>query len=283
MKSVAFLCAMMLLLIAATDAFSSDPEKPEACVDCHKVEQDEFRHSRMAVAAQTPAFINEWHGKGKDEKCLNCHAPSGGDGVACIDCHDSGEHPYPKLKIPQACARCHDAPGEITVGSFRDSPAARQGKDCLDCHLQGERSGHDFTGPSRPGFLQDAASLNISMRRDRDSFTALILVRHNAGHALPGGTTGRAVWLLVEERDREGKLISTNRFRFGWQHDANNGWVDQTLPAGPGKVIELPISEKSGPGTIQATLIYRFLPGGLEQHDPDQVTLARTHFGLPKD
>ncbi len=282
MRRLALLCAMMLL-IAATDALSSESERPETCVDCHKKAQDEFKHSRMAVAAQTMTFIKEWQAKGKDKKCLNCHAPSGGDGVACIDCHDSGEHPYPNLKIPQVCARCHDAPGEVTVRSYQGSPAARQGKDCLDCHLQGERSGHDFTGPSRPGFLQDAASLNISMRDDEDGLTALILVRHNAGHALPGGTTGRAVWLLVEEMDREGELINKTRFRFGWQHDSNNDWQNQTLPPGSGKVVEVPMSGSEISGTVHATLIYRFQPGGLERPDPDQVILARAHFDLPKD
>lgn len=269
------------MLIAVADVSSSEAKQPATCIDCHKTAQDEFKRSRMAVAAQTPMFLAEWQGKGRDVMCLDCHAPSGGDGVVCVDCHGGGEHPYPKLKVPQVCARCHDAPGEVTLRSYQDSPASKQGKDCLDCHLDGDRSGHDFRGPSRPGFLEGVASLKMSMRRDVDGYKTLILVRHNAGHALPGGTTGRAVWLLVEQLDRAGKLLNKSRFRFGWQHHSNDAWVDQTIPPGPGKVIELPIPDENILGMVNATLIYRFQPGGLGEPDPEQVVLARASFKFP--
>lgn len=283
MKRLICLAVIVLALLAVQEASSSEPELQQSCNDCHKTEQDEYDHSRMAVAAKTPTFLKEWQGKGSSPGCLDCHAPSGGDGVTCVDCHGSGDHPYPKLEIPQVCSNCHDAPGEVTVRSFLDSPAARQGKDCLDCHLEGRPSSHDFRGPSRPGFLEGVASLKISMRRDQGGYVALIRVGHSAGHALPGGTTGRSVWLVVEMRDRKGILTNRSRLRFGWRHDSKNDWTNRTLPAGPGKVIEVPVSAENSSGTVQATLIYRFLPGDLERSDPDQVILARARFELPRN
>ncbi len=281
MKCLTCLPLALLMLVAVKEVIPSELKKLDPCIDCHKDVQAEYKHSRMAVAAQTMAFLEEWQGKGKDVRCLDCHAPSGQDGVVCIDCHGGGDHPYPKLKVPQVCARCHDAPGEVTVRSYRDSPAVRQGKDCLDCHLEGERTGHYFRGPSRPGFLEGVASLKMSMRRDGDGYTALIRVGHSAGHALPGGTTGRSVWLVVKMMDKEGKLARKSLFRFGWYHDPEMGWQNKTLPPGPGKVIEVPLVGGEMSGSVQATLIYRFLPGGMERSDPDQVILARARFDLP--
>ncbi len=281
MKRLACLPFALVMLITAREAVSAETEMPESCVDCHQKAQAEYAHSRMAIAARTPAFLEEWQGKGKDHKCLECHAPSGQEGVVCIDCHGAGEHPYPTLEVPQVCARCHDAPGEITVRSYRDSAAARQGKDCLDCHLAAERTGHDFRGPSRPGFLEKAARLKLSIRQDEDGYTALIRISHRAGHALPGGTTGRAVWLVVEMIGSDGESAGKTLFRFGWHHDLGVGWRNQTLPPGPGTVLEVPLSSRYIPGSVQATLIYRFLPGGLDQPDPDQVILDRASFQLP--
>ncbi len=281
MKWSVCLPVVLLTLIAIREVISAESETAESCIGCHQETQAEYSHSRMAIAARTPAFLEEWQGKGKDKRCLECHAPSGQEGVICIDCHGAGEHPYPTLEVPQICARCHDAPGEITVRSYLDSSAARQGKDCLDCHLTGERTGHDFRGPSRPGFLKKVARLKLSIRRDEDGYTALIRISHSAGHALPGGTTGRAVWLVVETIGSDGKSVGKELFRFGWHHDTQAGWRNQTLSPGPGTVLEVPLSNVDIPGSVQATLVYRFLPGDLDQPDPDQVILDRARFELP--
>lgn len=266
---LAWLCILSLPAWSAP-AYPLDPG--QSCADCHSRQHREFQQSRMAVAARTPAFLKEWRQQGEPTTCLDCHAPSRADGVACTDCHGTTGHPYPRVSVPVVCARCHDAPGELTLRSFRDSPAARRGEDCLACHLPGEGFSHDFRGPGRPGFLQGIATLSIAFRREPDGDTALLRIHHLAGHALPGGTTGRAVWLLVEQRDAGGLVVAERHYRFGWLHSPTAGWRENTLPPGVGKVVEVPLHEAAG--VIRAKLIYRFRAGGLERADPDQVVLV---------
>lgn len=254
--------------------------EPSYCPDCHQKEHAEYIQSRMAYAARTPTFLYEWKTKGKAEHCLDCHAPSRKDGITCIDCHGSTGHPYLKLDVPEVCARCHDAPGENTVRSFRSSPAARRGEGCLDCHLEGDRVSHDFKGPSSSGFLEGVAKLRIALRRDVGGYTALIRIRHRAGHALPGGTTGRSVWLVVEEVNAENVVRHQKQYRFGWVHDPQAGWEENTLPPGAGKVIEVPRVNPEETRFLRAKLIYRFIPGNLEKYDPDQVVLDMTEYVL---
>lgn len=255
--------------------------EPSHCPDCHQQEYESFRRSRMAVAARTPDFLREWEDKGRVDRCMACHAPSGGEGVECVDCHDDTGHPYSNLEIPGVCARCHDAPGELTVRSYRQSPAAKRGEGCLDCHLDNKRgSSHDFEGPTRPGFLQGIAQLRLSLRRDDGGDTLLIGIRHQAGHALPGGTTGRSVWLVVDTLTDEDQLLTRSRYRFGWLHDPDQGWIDRTLQPGPGEVVEIPLQNGIETARVEARLIYRFQPGPLEAHDPREVVLDRTRFAL---
>jgi hypothetical protein len=255
--------------------------EPSHCPDCHQKEQQEFMRSLMAVAAGTPDYISEWGHTERAAGCLKCHAPGGGKGVVCNDCHGDTGHPYPKLAVPGICARCHDAPGELTVRSFSQSSAARRGEDCLGCHLPGNGISHDFQGPARQGFLEGAARLRISLRRDAEGDAVLIRIRHRAGHALPGGTTGRSVWLLVEEIGEDERPLARSLFRFGWYHDPATGWRDRTLPPGPGKVIEIPLTHPGKVSRVQAKLIYRFLPGALDNPDSREVMLDQAVFALP--
>jgi hypothetical protein len=274
---------MWLPGVLASEPNSAPPGagEPSHCPDCHQKEQKSFQRSRMAIAARTPDFLQEWADKGRVERCLACHAPSGGKGVNCRDCHGNAGHPYPKLQTPQVCARCHDAPGELTVRSYRQSPAARRGEQCLDCHLAQAGDSHDFAGPQRSGFLQGVARLRLSLRRDEGGDTVLIGINHRAGHALPGGTTGRSVWLLLDSFTQDGRRLARSAFRFGWYHDLTQGWQDETLPPGSGKVIEIPLQDTSGVRVIEARLIYRFRPGPLDAPDPRQVELDRKRFALP--
>ena len=277
---------VLLLAIIPWTAWAELPATPPAagepshCPDCHQKEDHEFQRSLMSVAAGTPDFISEWKRADSAKGCLKCHAPSGEKGVACGDCHGTMGHPYPILVVPDVCGRCHDAPGELTVRSFSQSPAARRGEDCLSCHLPGEGISHDFEGPARAGFLEGIAKLRISLRRNARGDTVLIRINHRAGHALPGGTTGRSVWLEVEAFDGE-RLLARSLFRFGWYHDPATGWRDRTLPPGPGKVVEIPLTHPGKATRVQARLLYRFRPGPLDNPDPREVLLAQTVFALP--
>jgi hypothetical protein len=253
------------------------------CADCHQQEQLEFERSRMAMAADTVDFLSEWEGKGRVGRCLACHAPSGGRGLVCRDCHGDSGHPYAKLATPQVCARCHDAPGESTVRSFLRSPAASRERGCLDCHQSEEGGGHDFMGPTRAGFLEGVARLRLALRKDAGGDRLLVRISHRAGHALPGGTTGRSVWLVVETFARGNRRLAESLTRFGWYHDATFGWQDWTLPPGPGKVVEIPIKRDDDTVLIRARLIYRFRPGLLEDPDPREVVLDQAQFALPSE
>lgn len=266
----AWIAALLLPLFSGGVGATAD--RDNACAACHPRQQAEFQQSRMAIAAETATFREEWRQNGSPESCLRCHSPTGSAGVTCIDCHGLSAHPYPRVQVPAACAPCHDAPGEITLRSFRNSPAARRGDDCLTCHLPDASFSHDFQGPTRPGFLQGIATLTIAFRRDPGGDTALIRIRHKAGHALPGGTTGRSVWLLVEQLDSRGRRLEDRQYRFGWLHSITAGWRENTLPPGVGKVVETPLHGASR--RIRVKLIYRFRAGGLDVEDLGQVVLA---------
>lgn len=260
------------LPLLALGAQTNPPKEEISCADCHPQQQVEFQKSRMAVAARTPAFLDEWRQKGKPDNCFDCHSPTRSDGVYCTDCHGANAHPYPELHVPTVCAPCHDAPGEITLRSFRNSSAAHRGEDCLTCHLPDKQFSHDFRGPGRAGFLDGIAALTMAFRRDVEGDTALLRIRHKAGHALPGGTTGRSVWLLVEQADGQGVRLDEHQYRFGWLYSPTTGWRENTLPPGIGKVIELPLHAAAR--VIRAKLIYRFRTGGLDVVDLDQVVLV---------
>ncbi len=277
------LCLMWLPCLAASDPGSPPPGpgEPSHCPDCHRQEQEAFQRSLMAGAARTPDFLREWEDKGRAKRCLACHAPSGGEGVVCRDCHGDAGHPYSRLDTPQVCARCHDAPGELTVRSYRQSPAARRGEGCADCHLPPAGDSHDFIGPQRSGFMAGVARLRLSLRRDGESYTLLVRITHRAGHALPGGTTGRSVWLVVDTLAQEGRRLARSTLRFGWTHDPARGWQDGTLPPGPGKVIEIPLKANAEAASMDVGLIYRFQPGPLAVTDPRELELDRKRFALP--
>ena len=184
------------------------------------------------------------------------------------------------------CARCHDAPGERTVQGFRASPAAAQGQTCLDCHLPEGRaaSDHAFQGPSVPGFLDRVATLRLLLRQDPATGpVAVVQVTHRAGHALPGGTTGRSVWLIVSGLGSDGAPVWSERVRFGWEHPPDQGWRDRTLPAGRPAVLELPQPGRQGAERLRAELWYRFAPGDWSEPDPRARRLDAVELALPQD
>lgn len=262
----------------ATGVFPPPTAEPDSCVDCHEREQIEFAKTRMAEAARTPSFLDEWQEKGTPSYCFGCHSPSGGNGLICVDCHPGPGHPYPKVQVPDTCARCHDAPGESTVRRFRESPAAKRGADCLDCHNtpEGERFSHLFRGPSEPGFLDGVAWLKAGLRHEIDgSVTALVQIGHRAGHALPGGTTGRSVWLVVEGAGEVNETLWKTYRRFGWEHDSNRRWIDQTLPPGRPVALEIPGVDRDGTSMIGISLWYTSAPGPYEPDNADQVLLDK--------
>ena len=278
-------CAL-LALSGATVAAGPEIEPPKEgrpCTECHPTISRAFSTTRMAHAAASADFVTEWNANGRAAYCIRCHAPSGGEGLVCADCHGPGPHPYPRVPVPQVCSHCHDAPGENTVRSFLSSPAAGRNEDCLSCHLESDTGGpdHAFRGPLTPGFLDDVARVRVFLRRDSPGVTTAVLqITHKAGHALPGGTTGRSVWLTVEGFRRDDTVAWRESIRFGWEHHPGEGWFDRTLPAGRPVVLELPNAARNQADHLRATLWYRFRAGPLEDHDPRTVLLHAQEMGL---
>ena len=262
---------------------TAEEKENQPCAECHAGIAESFAGTRMAIAA-SERFRRQWQDRESPDYCMNCHAPSGGEGLVCADCHGPGPHPYAKLDVPEVCARCHDAPGENTVRQFRQSPAARKGMNCLDCHLPDKKSGvdHRFEGPSVSGFLDNVAKLRLNMRLDESRGpTAVIQVSHRAGHALPGGTTGRAVWSVVKGLKADSAVAWTMSKRFGWEHHPVQGWLDRTLKPGRAAVLELDGLARGDTVRIRAELKYRFRAGPLDREDPREVGLDAVELGLP--
>lgn len=269
---------------AFADKGTAADKETRPCAECHIEIAAGYADTRMARAATGGQFRKEWQDQDTPEYCMNCHAPSGGNGLICADCHGQGPHPYQALKVPEVCARCHDAPGENTVRSFRQSSAAREGKDCLNCHLPDKKTGadHRFEGPSVSGFLEQVAKLRLLLRREKpQGMTAVIQVSHRAGHALPGGTTGRSVWLVVKGLKRNGADAWTEQVRFGWEHHPEQGWLDRTLQSGRTAVLELARLKRNDTVRIKAELRYRFRPGPINIDDPREVQLDAVELELP--
>jgi len=274
---------LFCLLVGLITALPLTAEVVSDCSDCHPDQAASFSRSAMAGAATSESFVAEQSTVSRPQRCLRCHAPGGGAGVACVDCHGSGPHPYPRLKQPEVCGRCHDAPGENTVRSFRSSAAAAAGQRCSDCHAKKEgRFSHDFRGPTRSGFLQGIASLRVFLRTDPDNLVAIVLIQHRAGHALPGGTTGRAVWLQMLGRDQAGIPVWEKNYRFGWERQADGRWLDKTLSPGAPTRVELPLAMLSELRSLRVELIYRFRPGPLDADDPAAVILDTMEIELPR-
>ena len=160
------------------------------------------------------------------------------------------------------------------------SPSALKGEDCSDCHMDMALFGHEFIGPTTPGFLEGIAKLSVAFRQDKDNTMALISIRHIAGHALPGGTTGRSVWLVTNEMDSNGHITNTTSTRFGWINHETAKWRENTLPAGRNTVVEVPLSNMNRTRLLRIKLIYRFLPGILDAIDSEQVILDELEFSL---
>ncbi|ROR31973.1 hypothetical protein [Inmirania thermothiophila] len=242
-----------------------------ACAGCHPGATADFAGTAMARAASTPGFVAEWGRAGRDPACLRCHAPAGGPGVGCAACHGEG-HPGAQADPVRACARCHDAPGENTLRSYAASRAARAGRTCIDCHAPRGRP-HALRGPATGALLPGSVDLTGLWRGDE---VELVLAAR-AGHAVPGGTSGRALWLVAEARDGAGRVVAEARWRFGWEY-ADGGWVDRTL--WPDRPARRRFAVPPQAVAVAARVLYRLAPSP-EPEGPDAVLVARRRWRRP--
>jgi hypothetical protein len=97
-----FYLSLFNSLLLCMDLFAQQVPLPakvddaQSCEDCHPLQQRQFQHSVMARAASSQAFLDEQSRSAQPGACLRCHAPLGGEGVTCVDCHGAGPHPYVK-------------------------------------------------------------------------------------------------------------------------------------------------------------------------------------------
>jgi len=244
------LALILVIVLAGLPALAD-----EDCAACHRPQAEEFARTAMARAASTATFLKEWAEAKSDKACLTCHSPLGGAGIACRDCHGGG-HPYAAVAVPDVCARCHDAPGESTVRMFKTSLAARNGATCLDCHLEAGGGHHAFRGASDPTFLRNVATVQLALTDGR----LIVSMRHTAGHSLPGGTTGRAVWLVLSGLSASGEHVWEERHRFGWRNDGQ-GWQDHSLAPDVASMVEVEAPQRNGATSVEARLLYGRQPG----------------------
>lgn len=253
-----------------------------SCEGCHVEAAAAFGRSAMSRAASTPTFLAEWKHKGEDKACLACHAPSGGAGVQCRDCHGGGDHPFSKLDVPNVCARCHDAPGELTVRSFLQSQALKDGYGCLDCHAESQGGDvHDIAGPSRAKFLTGVGRLRVSVATGPQGDVAVVSISHSAGHALPGGTSGRAVWLVVEGVDDVGVTVWRALTRFGWEHASDGSWTDKTLKPNRTAIVEIGDLHRAGARKLRTSLVYQFTAGEYDAPEAVHEQMDQVEFSFP--
>jgi hypothetical protein len=265
---------VVIILLPALAAAEED------CADCHKVIGQHFLATAMASATLSADFKQEWAEAGKNGDCLSCHAPSGAVGIVCADCHGSGPHPYARLQVPVVCARCHDAPGESTVRRHKASLAAQRNLDCLSCHVKSAAASHAFVGATDPGFLGNAARLHLALRREAKGQVLVAAVRPRTGHALPGGTTGRSVWLVVRGLGANEVEKWRETRRFGWLERPDGIWEEATLPPDIGANLEVFEPGREDVRLVEAELLYRFRPGPLDEPDPRQVTISKARMTL---
>lgn len=66
----------------------------------------------------------------------------------------------------------------------------------------------------------------------------------------------------------------------GWLYSPETGREGRTLPAGAGRIIELPLISSKKARLLRVMLIYRFLPGELYEPDFQQIVLDRAEYAL---
>tara|TARA_R110002167_G_scaffold213760_8_gene418387 strand:+ start:527 stop:1372 length:846 start_codon:yes stop_codon:yes gene_type:complete len=224
------LLIMLLLAPVMASATAAAPDNAKSdCAQCHPFEVQTYQQSAMSRAAQTTSFKAQWQNAGHLDTCLDCHAPSNNQGVNCNDCHGESIHLNQATMDSNVCARCHDAALENTYRHYRRRPTALSEARCIDCHMRPSPLGvdHYFRGLDSPDLLAEAVTLRWLIPDTREP-TIQLFIKNQTAHAIPGGTSGRALWLLIKSHRVDWRALQ----RFGWLQTEQKLWVDHSLPPG---------------------------------------------------
>ena len=197
------------------------------CVDCHPRETASYRQSAMAQATFSSAYQLEQQQQGDPSRCLVCHGPTASSGVTCSDCHEAPhQHRSAAAYGESVCGRCHDAPLENTLRHYRVYRVNHPETLCQDCHLPNIRVGdHRFMGVGSE--LLRGRAVRGSGLIDRAAGKLRLVIDNLSGHGIPGGTSGRSLWLVAYTAAGPVPL-----HRWGWLQDRQGAWLDHGLPPG---------------------------------------------------
>ncbi len=238
-------------------------------------------------------------------------------GLSCASCHLTPEgkirgpynlraphenNPDVRMKTSIMCAYCHSLGKRVagkqtqTFLEWRDD-FWKQGlgsQNCQDCHMPRTNrklaedykvpdrvsSRHLWTGGRSSQRLQNALNL-VAVQPDKGvSKLEFHVINIGAGHSVPTGSNRRAVYLQVEARDSQGKVVAGNSWMFSpWygsrpddkafleedkklpdakaamQADAQ-GPHENIIRAGEERILAWTPVLKPGSYTIQARLVY---------------------------
>jgi hypothetical protein len=160
----------------------------------------------------------------------------------------------PWYKDSRYCASCHE--GTIfgvhvygTYSEWLDSPARGRGQHCQDCHMTPtgtmtniapgnggvERdpktlASHDFPGATAE-MLRRSIQVKTTVNRSATETTVMVtVVANHVGHRVPTGFIDRHLLLIVEGRDREGRVVAARAGpvlpdRAGKRWAGQPGWI----------------------------------------------------------
>lgn len=230
-------------------AVEVDPDLSDAaCERCHVADARSHAASAHASAFSDEVFQAEWAAHTQPE-CVRCHAPladpehpegeAAARGISCTVCHlregsvlsvhAAPDAPHPitvdgSLGTSEACASCH----EFTFASVAPTPYDEAGMlqgtlsewheveergTCQSCHLRDEldRVTHAMPGAREPALLTRALSVEASARVVGEHLEVTLILRSEAGHAVPTGDMYRRLevraWVAGHERATASRVL----------------------------------------------------------------------------
>lgn len=224
--------------VAGTDPFPLEAlqveENGRRCIVCHYPQPLEYPDMTAAkVEKAKPRAANQEAGI----TCASCHLTPDGKMRGPYDV----EAPHAtvkdeRIKTSIACAFCH-SDGERVVGKqtqtfleWREdfSKPGLGTQQCQDCHMPKtvRKLAEDFDVPERVvgrhlwtgghSFQRTASALNLAIVQTAEGKPQLAFHVTNvgAGHSVPTGSNRRAVYLMAEIVNSNGKVVSTKEWMF---------------------------------------------------------------------
>lgn len=129
----------------------------------------------------------------------------------CLPCHGN-------LSTPHGVEFCS------TEQEFNKSPFAKMGVTCQDCHmpsmegktaplgkLREQIHAHGFYGAYSSVMLKNCAKVDLQVVENLNGWDVQVVIQNRSvGHSLPTGSPMRMVYLVIEARDAQEKVVWKN-------------------------------------------------------------------------